>query len=64
MEIATVKTGQEMWAVVISDSKDFLEEKILECIVLSRKLWPDGQIRITGLDERKIRQLKRKGGIR
>ncbi|MEM4134546.1 MAG: hypothetical protein QXV73_05055 [Candidatus Micrarchaeia archaeon] len=64
MEVATVKTGQETWAVIISDSKEFLEEKILECIVLPRKMWPDNQIRITGLDERKIRQLKRKGGIR
>lgn len=60
MEIATIRTGEETWAVVISDTRDFLEETILECVVMSKKKWPDNQIRITGLSEEKIKELKRK----
>lgn len=60
MEIASIRTGEETWAFVISDTRDFLEEKVMECIVMSKKKWPDNQIRITGLSEEKIKELKRR----
>lgn len=58
--IITVKTGEDMWAIVVGEDSSFIEDAVKMCIEISREMWRGQKIKITGLDEETINRLKRK----
>lgn len=58
--VVTVRSGSDTWAVIVGQTGEFFEESVLNCLVISRYLWPNESIKVFGMDEEAVRRLKKK----
>lgn len=55
-----IKTGGDLWAVVIGEEPSFVENAVLFCVEVSRAKWKEQKIRIIGLENEIASKLKKK----
>lgn len=53
-----VKTGGDLWGVIVSDDKDFVYSALEYCILVSKKKWPEERISVRGVDESIVKDIK------
>ncbi|MEM4134397.1 MAG: hypothetical protein QXV73_04295 [Candidatus Micrarchaeia archaeon] len=57
--IVSIKTGGELWAVVVADDMDFIEHSVIDCVIKAKKMYPNERTVIQGLKEERVEKIKK-----
>lgn len=61
MEPIIVKSGQDVWAVIIHNgSTEFCAQAVETCIRIAREKWPEERLYVEGMDSSTVEKIKKR----
>lgn len=60
MEPIIIKSGQDVWAVIVHGSAEFCAQAVETCIRIAREKWPEEKLYVDGMDIGTVEKIKKK----